>query len=94
MMKEFSTEYKESIGEASTVHILKIFDKFTQSNWLIADTYNSLIAAFGKRFDEFSFKELAAFNLGLSRVGLRQQDILTESVKRITDFADKVEESG
>ena len=71
-MKEFSTAYKETMHEASTQQITKILEKYASHNWLIADTFNTLITAFGKRFESFSYKELASFNASLGKIGLRQ----------------------
>ncbi len=51
---------------------------------MIAQTYNTLIQAFGENFDNFSFRELSSFCHALAKVGLRQGDIISESVKRIT----------
>jgi hypothetical protein len=89
LMKEFSICYKGKFQEASTIQICKIAEKFTKHNWLIADTYNSLISAFGEKFDEFSFRELASFNLSLSNVGLRQPDIISASIEKLRSTAGK-----
>jgi hypothetical protein len=53
-------------------------EKYASHGWMIADTYNSLIAAFGKNFDFFSFRELASFCSSLAQAGLRQSDIISE----------------
>lgn len=50
---------------------------------MIAQTYNSLIQAFGKNFDNFSFRELSSFCSSIAKVGLRQGDIIEESVKKV-----------
>lgn len=65
LLKEFSTVYRQNFHEASTHQLIKIVEKYTSHGWMIADTYNSLIAAFGKKFEEFSFKELASFTQSL-----------------------------
>jgi len=76
--------------------IVKIMEKFTEHNWMLAQTYNSLIDAFGKNFDSFSYRELASFSKSLSKVGLRQSDIISESLKKIVTGAGKAitEEGG
>lgn len=83
LMKEFSISYKSNLNDASTLQITKIVEKFTKHNWLIADTYNNLIKAFGDKFEEFSFRELATFNKCLSEVGLKQTDIVAASIDRL-----------
>jgi hypothetical protein len=47
---------------------------------MLAQTYNSLIEAFGTKFNEFSFRELARFCSALAKVGLRHEEIVSESV--------------
>jgi hypothetical protein len=64
-------------------------EKFTEHGWMMALTYNSLIDAFGKNFGSFSYRELASFLKSLSRVGLRQADIINESVIKLTTSAGK-----
>lgn len=64
-----------------------------QHGWLIAETYNSIIAAFGIKFDDFSFRELASFNANLGQIGLRQADIIKETVKRLREYPTKEEEN-
>ena len=59
-------------------------EKYASHGWMIADTYNSLIAAFGKNFDFFSFRELASFCSSLAQAGLRQSDIISEWIQRIS----------
>lgn len=46
------------------------------------DTYNNLIEAFGKKFEEFSTRELAQFCYMLSKPGLRQEDIFKAVVDK------------
>lgn len=95
-MKEFTQVYQQSFAQASPHMIVKIMEKFTEHNWMLAQTYNSLIDAFGKNFDSFSYRELASFSKSLSKVGLRQSDIISESVKKIVTGAGKAitEEGG
>ena len=88
-MREFSQTYQNTFSQASPHMIVRIMEKFTEHNWMIAATYNALIDAFGKNFDSFSYRELASFTKSLSHVGLRQSDILSESIKRITAGAGK-----
>jgi hypothetical protein len=88
-MKEFSQMYQTTFSQASPHMIVQVMDKFTQHNWMLALTYNSLIDAFGKNFDSFSYRELASFSKSLSKVGLRQSDIISESIKKITSGAGK-----
>jgi hypothetical protein len=66
-------------------------EKYASHGWMIADTYNSLIQAFGKQFDTFSFRELASFTRSLGTVGLRQSDIISEVINRIQTVAGKQE---
>ena len=81
--------YQPTFSQASPHMIVQMMDKFTQHNWMLALTYNALIDAFGKNFDSFSYRELASFSKSLSRVGLRQSDIISESIKKITQGAGK-----
>jgi hypothetical protein len=94
LMKEFSSVYQTSFPEASPHQIVKITEKFAQHGWMLALTYNSLIQAFGKNFESFSYRELATFNKSLSQVGLRQADIIEESVKKLTSFSGRIKEEG
>ena len=55
---------------------------------MFSDTYNSLIAAFGTHFHSFSSKELVRFCEGLSRAGLRQSDIYSSVVDKLSSLAD------
>jgi hypothetical protein len=55
---------------------------------MFAETYNSLIAAFGQHFDEFSSKELARFAKALATAGLRQGDIYESIVTRVKELAE------
>lgn len=89
LMKEFSINYQATFGDASPHQIVKITEKFAEHGWMLALTYNSLIEAFGKNFDSFSYRELASFNKSLSKVGLRQADIIEESIKKLTSSAGK-----
>lgn len=89
LMKEFTQMYQASFSQASPHMVVQIMEKFTQHNWMLALTYNSLIEAFGKNFDSFSYRELASFSKSLSRVGLRQSDIISESISKITSGAGK-----
>lgn len=43
IMKEFSAQYKDQLAELNTLQIIKVFDKYVQHGWLIAETYNHLI---------------------------------------------------
>lgn len=83
LMKEFSSVYSKNMSEASTHQIARITEKYASHSWMIAQTYNSLIQAFGKDFDNFSYRELASFCDSLAKVGLRQGDIIEESVKKV-----------
>jgi hypothetical protein len=58
---------------------------------MLAQTYNSLIEAFGNNFNDFSFRELARFCSALGKVGLRHEEIISESVKRLVTGAGKQE---
>lgn len=89
LLKEFGVAYRGNMNEASTLQIVKIMEKYAKHGWMIADTYNSLIDAFGKKFDEFSFRELASFAKSLGEIGLRQQDIISESLTKIEQTAGK-----
>jgi len=60
---------------------------------MLAQTYNSLIEAFGNKFNEFSYRELATFCTSLSKVGLRHEEIISESVQRVISAAGKQEAS-
>ena len=51
-------------------------EKYASHKWMHSNTYNALVEAFGKKFDEFTTKELSAFCFCLGQVGLRQEDIL------------------
>lgn len=93
-MKEFTLAYQKNFHEASTQMLVKIMEKYTQHGWMVADTYNSLIVAFGKQFESFSFKELASFCKSIGKAGLRQADILTETINRIQTVAGKFEAEG
>jgi hypothetical protein len=62
-----------------------IADKYVKHRWMIAATYNGLIEAFGKDFENFSFQQLADFNNSLAKVGLRQVDIVSETINRLID---------
>lgn len=66
-------------------------EKYANHGWMIAETYNSLIQAFGKEFDSFSFKELASFCRSLGTIGLRQSDIITEVINRLKSTAGRQE---
>lgn len=88
-MREFSTVYHKTFEEASTHQIIAIMGKFVKHNWMIAQTYNGLIEAFGKHFNDFSFRELASFTSSLAKVGLRQGDIISESIDRLVSGAGK-----
>jgi len=83
--------YRANLNEASTHQLTQIMEKYADHGWMIADTYNSLISAFGKRFDEFNFKELASFTKSLGDVGLRQGDIIGETINRIQQTAGRYE---
>lgn len=50
---------------------------------MLAETYNALIKGFGKRFEDFTVKELTGFAVSLSKVGLRQQDIIASCIEQI-----------
>ena len=50
---------------------------------MLAQTYNSLIEAFGTNFNDFSFSEVARFCAALGKVGLRHEEIMAESIKRV-----------
>ena len=90
-MREFSNVYGKSFSEASTHQIVKILEKFANHNWMLAQTYNSLIEAFGTNFNDFSFRELASFSSSLAKVGLRHEEIISESVKKLVSVAGKQE---
>ena len=59
----------------------------------MSETYNALITSLGKRFDQFSTGQLAEFCLCLSKVGLRQEDIIGETIRKIQKIT-KSEQSG
>lgn len=97
LLKEFGVVYRNGMNEASTLQIVKVMEKYAKHGWMIADTYNSLIDAFGKKFDDFSLRELASFTKSLGDVGLRQHDIINESLTKIEQTAvksDKTETEG
>ncbi len=92
-MREFSNVYGKTFTDASTHQIISITEKFASHNWMIAQTYNSLIAAFGNRFNDFSFRELASFCSSLAKVGLRHEEIISESITRLVTGAGKQDAS-
>ena len=83
LLKEFSNVYRGQLHEASPHQLVNIMEKFTSHGWMIADTYNSIIEAFGKQFDKCSFRELGSFCSSLGKAGLRQGDIISEIINRI-----------
>jgi hypothetical protein len=93
-MREFTNAYGETFSELSTNQIVAVTKKYASHNWMFAKTYNSLIEAFGKKFNEFSYTELASFTASLSHIGLRQQDIITESIERLINAGRKTTEEG
>jgi hypothetical protein len=60
-------------------------DKYASHGWMFADTYNGLIMALGKQFERLSSRELASFCSSLGKSGLRQEDIIAETIKRIEE---------
>ena len=50
---------------------------------MYADTYNTLIQAFGYQFENFSTKEMSLFCQCLAQAGLRQGDIFKEVMNRL-----------
>lgn len=91
LMREFSNVYGKTLSQASTHQIVAITEKYASHNWMLAQTYNSLIEAFGNNFNDFSFRELARFCSALGKVGLRHEEIISESVKRLVTGAGKQE---
>lgn len=91
LMREFSNVYGKGFTEASTHQIVSIMEKFVSHNWMLAQTYNSLIEAFGTNFNDFSFRELASFSTSLAKVGLRHEEIIAESVKKLVTVAGRQE---
>lgn len=55
---------------------------------MFAETYNSLISAFGTHFEDFSPNKLAKFAKALAKAGLRQGDIYVSITDRIKEFAE------
>ena len=91
LMREFSNVYGKSFTESSTHQIISIMEKFVSHNWMLAQTYNSLIEAFGTNFNDFSFRELACFSTSLAKVGLRHEEIIAESIKKLVTVAGRQE---
>lgn len=91
LMREFSNVYGKNFTEASTHQIVSIMEKFASHNWMLAQTYNSLIEAFGTNFNDFSFRELASFSASLAKVGLRHEEIIAESIKKLVTVAGRQE---
>ena len=91
LMREFSNVYGKTFAEASTHQIVSIMEKFASHNWMLAQTYNSLIEAFGTNFNDFSFRELASFTTSLAKVGLRHEEIIAESIKKLVTVAGRPE---
>ena len=58
-------------------------EKYSSHGWMIADTFNTLIEAFGKQFDKCSYREMASFSSSLGKVGLNQGDIISAIIDRI-----------
>ena len=63
--------------------IVKIVEKYSSHNWLLVDTYNSILNGFGEKFDDFTPQQLSTIVHAFGSVGLRQEDVLTKSVERI-----------
>jgi hypothetical protein len=85
MLREFTSQYKELFSQAHPYQFVKIMDKYASHGWMLADTYNGLIMALGKQFERLSSRELASFCASLGKSGLRQEDIIAETVKRIEE---------
>ena len=79
-MREYSNVYGKTFSQASTHQIIAITEKYAKHNWMLAQTYNSLIEAYGNKFNEFNFRELARFCTAISKVGLRHEEIVSESI--------------
>lgn len=87
LMREFGNNYAEEFPNVSTIQFVNIFSKYAEHNWMMAETYNYLIEGLAKKFEEFTPKELASICSSLAKVGLRQDDILNQSVLRVNELA-------
>lgn len=75
----------------SAIQYVKILEKYADTHWMMADTYNSLIEGLAKQFELFTPKELASICSSLAKVGLRQDDILNQTVQRVKELATREE---
>ena len=90
LLKEFSkSQQGVDLEKAHTYQFVKIMEKYASHGWMMANTYNSLIQAFGTNFEKFTMKELSSFCHSLGEAGLRQGDIFDESLNRIKTLTDK-----
>jgi hypothetical protein len=83
IMKDFHNAYNKDFKFAAPYQLVKILQKYTSHNWMLADTYNNIILNLGNRFDDFAIKELVQICSSLAQIGLRQEDIFSETLKKI-----------
>ena len=76
------------------MQLIKIMEKYTDHGWMISDTYNAIIKAFGTQFDQYSFREMAAFVGALGKAGLRQLDVIEAVVDELNKVGTKSEATG
>lgn len=89
LLREFAKVYGETLDKTHSYQFIKIADKYASHKWMYSTTYNSLIKAFGLNFDKFSLTELASFNASLAKAGLRQVDIMNETVEKFKTLTEK-----
>eukprot|EP00347_Sterkiella_histriomuscorum_P010629 403375536 len=90
IFKEFDAKLGETqFKTAGPNHLTKILDKYTSHGWLIVNVYNNLLNAIGEKYDEFSAAQLISITNSFSRVGLKQEDVLSKNIDRIEEVISK-----
>ena len=83
LLKEFSQKNGDNFKDLSCHQFVKLFEKYTSAHWMINETYNKVIESLSTLFPSFTPRELASIASSLGEAGLRQSDILAETVNAI-----------
>lgn len=88
LLKNFAVAYKDNLNELSAIHLVKVLQKYSESHWMFSETYNSIIQALAANFNSLVPKEISSVCYSFSLAGIRQDDILNQSVERILVLSD------
>ncbi|CDW71104.1 UNKNOWN [Stylonychia lemnae] len=88
LLREFPLKFSEKlIKEASSFQLVKILEKYIECDWLLNDSYNSIIKGIGQQFANFTSRELSKIIGYLNQQDIRHDELLNAVFDKVSSQA-------